>query len=150
MIIVNKWDLAEDKSDTNRQQVKKMVYSYFPHLDFAPIEFTSGLSGYGVHKIFPTILQVWQARHTEIPTNTLRTFLDEVTKEHRPSRGKGTRHPKLLGLRQIGSAPPVFELFIKYRTSLHRSYINYLERKLRERFDFFGTPIIIKLTKMKK
>ena len=150
IIIINKWDLTKDNSDTNRNDVKKMVYSYFPHLDFAPIMFTSGLTGEGVHKIFPTIVDIWEARHTEIPTNTLRLFLEKATKEHRPSRGKGTRHPKLLGIRQLETSPPVFEIIVKYRTSLHRSYVNYLENKLREQFNFFGTPIVIKLKKQRK
>ena len=55
-----------------------------------------------------------------------------------------------MGIRQIGDTPPVFELFVKYRTSVHRSYLNYLENRLREQFDFYGVPIIIKLTKMKR
>lgn len=149
IIILNKWDLAEDNSDSNRQFVKKHIYSHFPHLKFAPIVFTSGKTGYSVHKLFPMIMHVWRARHTEIPNAALEYFLKPVLKKHLPSRGKGTRKPKVLGMRQIGSAPPVFEMFIKYRTSLHRSYVNYIENRLREQFDFLGTPIIIKLKKMK-
>lgn len=150
IILLNKWDLAEDNSDSQRQLVKEMVYAHFPHLDFAPIEFTSGLTGYGVHKIFPTILKVWQGRQTEVGVKALEHFLKQTTKQHRPARGKGTRHPKLMGIRQIDTCPPVFEIFIKYRTSLHRSYVNFIENKLREQFDFTGTPVIIKLTKLKK
>lgn len=150
IIIVNKWDLAEDKSDKNRNQVKKMIYSYFPHLDFAPILFTSGLTGYGVHNIFPEIIKIWNARHTEISDKALEKFLEHVIQKHRPSRGKGVRHPKLLGIRQIEIAPPVFELFIKHKTSLHRSYVEFLENQLREQFDFYGTPIVIKLKKQRK
>ncbi|MBP9761336.1 MAG: ribosome-associated GTPase EngA [Candidatus Magasanikbacteria bacterium] len=150
IIIVNKWDLAEDNSDTKRNEVKKMVYSYFPHLDFADILFVSGKTGYGVQKLFPKIIQIWKARHISIPRQVLKKFLQKVTKEHRPARGKGTRHPELFGLEQINSAPPVFELVVKYRTSLHRSYINYLENKLREEYGFQGTPIVIKLTKAKR
>jgi GTP-binding protein len=150
IIILNKWDLAEDTSDTVRNDIKKMVYAHFPHLKFAPIIFTSGLTGTGVHTIFPMILRVFEARQTEIPPSALSVFLKKATREHRPSRGKGTRHPKLLGMKQLGSAPPVFQVYVKYRTSLHRSYVHYLENRLREHFDFFGTPIIIKLKKMKK
>jgi len=150
IVIINKWDLADDNSDEKRNAVKKMVYSHFPHLDFAPIMFTSGLSGLEVHKIFPMLLKIREARNTQIPTRTLEKFLEYTTKKHRPARGKGTRHPKLLGMRQIGSAPPVFEVMVKYRTSLHRSYVSYLENRLREQFDFFATPVIIKLKKSRK
>ena len=149
IILINKWDLSEERSDTKRNAVKKMVYNHFPHLKFAEILFVSGKTGQDVHKIFLNILKVWQARHTKIPVKALEYFLKNATKQHRPSRGKGTRHPKLLGMRQVNTAPPIFELFIKYRTSLHRSYVNYLENKLREQYDFFGTPIVIQLTKKK-
>lgn len=150
IILVNKWDLAEDNSQSSRSEVQKMVLREFPHLDFAPIIFVSGLTGYKVHSIFPTIMQAWRARHTHVANRALENFLKNVTAEHRPSRGKGTRHPKLLGLRQIDTAPPVLELFVKYRTSLHSSYVNFLKNRLREQFDFIGTPIIMKLHKLKK
>lgn len=150
IILVNKWDLAEDASDTQRNFTKKKIYSYFPHLDFAPIEFVSGLTGVGVHKIFPLIMKVWEARHTRIANRGLENFLEKATKEHRPSRGKGTRHPKLLGMKQLEVAPPVFEVAVKFQTSLHRSYVSYLENKLREEFNFLGTPIVMKLRKIKR
>ncbi|HRH23907.1 MAG TPA: hypothetical protein PK295_04760, partial [Candidatus Magasanikbacteria bacterium] len=60
------------------------------------------------------------------------------------------RQPSIMRFRQINTDPPVFEAFIKYRTSLHRSYLQYLERQLREEFNFEGTPIVIKMTKMKR
>jgi GTPase len=150
IILVNKWDLSDDNSDTKRQEVTKMIRSHFPHLDFAPIILVSGLTGYSVHKIFPELIHAWQARQVKIPVKALEHFLKSAMSVHAPSRGKGTRHPKLMGIRQIGDTPPVFEIFVKYRTSVHRSYLNYLENRLREQFDFYGVPIIIKLTKMKR
>jgi len=150
IILVNKWDLTEETSDKYRNDVTKMIRSHFPHLSFAPILYVSGLTGLKVHDIFPTIMYAWRTRHIEIPEHALEKFLEQTTKQHRPSRGKGTRHPKLLGIHQIGVSPPIFEIFVKYRTSLHRSYINFLKNKLRDQFDFTGTPVIIKLKKLKK
>jgi len=150
IIIVNKWDLAEDNSDHARNEAKKLIYANFPHLDFAPIVFTSGLTGYKVHDIFPLILQAAQARQTEIPNKILDDFIQQASRGHKPARGKGTRHPKIIGMRQLNTDPPIFEMMIKYRTSLHRSYVNYVENRLREQFNFFATPIVIKLSKMKR
>lgn len=149
IVLINKWDLAEKNSETDRKEFLNLIRYTFPHLNFAPVLFVSGLSGYRIHQIFPTIMQAWRARHTMIPPTALRIFLDEITKKKLPARGKGTRHPKILRLKQIGQNPPIFELVIKYRTSLHRSYLNYIENRLRERFDFFATPIVIKLSKSK-
>lgn len=150
IIVVNKWDLVEDHSDTMRNKIKTDIYSVFPHLKFAPIIFTSGKTGYRIHDLFPLIIRAMNARKTAIPNAVLHTFIEEIQKQHRPSRGKGTRHPKIMGLKQINSNPPVFEIYIKYRTSIHRSYIHYIENRLREYFDFTGVPIIIKMTKMKR
>lgn len=150
IILINKWDLAEDNEDSKRNDVKRMVYSYFPHLDFAPILFVSSKTGYKVHDIFPLLMHVWEARHTHVANRGLEKFLEYIMRVHKPSRGKGTRQPTLMGMRQINEAPPVFEIFVKARTSLHRSYLDFVENKLREEFDFLGTPIVIKLTKMKK
>ncbi|MBU0661157.1 ribosome biogenesis GTPase Der [Patescibacteria group bacterium] len=148
IILINKWDLTEENDDTHRNHVQRMVHSYFPHLKFAPIFFVSGKTGEKVHQIFPAILHAWHARQTHIANRALEKFLENATKEHRPARGKGTRHPKLLGMHQVNENPPIFELFIKQQTSLHRSYVHYLENRLREQFDFFATPIVIKLKKV--
>ncbi len=150
IILINKWDLTDDNSDTRRNEVKRMIMAEFPHLSFAEVLFVSGLTGYRVHQIFPVIMQVWQARHLVIPVKTLEFFLKQSVSQHRPARGKGTRFPEILGIRQLGTAPPVIELFIKYRTSLHRSYLHFLENRLREQFDLTGTPVIMKLRKQKR
>ncbi|OGH73772.1 MAG: ribosome biogenesis GTPase Der [Candidatus Magasanikbacteria bacterium RIFCSPHIGHO2_02_FULL_51_14] len=150
IILINKWDLAEEKSDAKRREGKTLVYNQFPHLKFAPIMFVSGKTGYAVHDIFPMMMKIWQARHTEVSDTALEAFLKEVQKRRRPVKGKGTRHPKLYGLQQIGVSPPVFELFMAPKTSIHRSYVNFLENRLREQYDFLGVPIVIKLTKMKR
>ncbi len=150
VIILNKWDLAEDNSDANRQEVKKMIYAHFPHVKFAPIEFVSGKTSYGIHKIFPLLIRAAESRKTLIPGEVLEKFLEDCIAEHKPGKGKGTRRPKILGMRQLDSNPPVFELLIKSKTSLHSSYVNFVERRLRERFDFFASPIIIRMSKIKR
>lgn len=150
VIVLNKWDMIEDNTDAGRNKVKEFIYNTFPHLDFAPIVFVSSKTGYRTHQIFPMIVAIDQARKMQIEQSVLDEFLHRVTHEHRPSRGKGTRHPSITALRQLNAAPPVFEISIKYRTSLHRSYINYLKRQMREEFGFVGTPVIIKMTKMKR
>jgi GTP-binding protein len=150
IILINKWDLAEDNTDEFRNDVKKMIYAHFPHLNFAPILFVSGKTGYKVQQIFPLIIQIATSRQIEVPQKLLDKFLERATKAHKPARGKGTRQPKVLGIRQLNANPPVFEMTVKLKTSIHRSYVNYIENKLREQFGFFGTPIVIKLTKSKK
>jgi GTP-binding protein len=150
IILVNKWDLAEDTSTVQRTHVETMIHAHFAHLKYAPILFVSGLTGLKVHQIFPMIIKAWHGRHTHVANRALEEFLREAMFRRLPTRGKGVNHPKLLGMRQINEAPPIFEVFVKAKTSLHRSYLNYLENRLRERYDFTATPIVIKLTKVKR
>ncbi len=150
IIIVNKWDTADDNDDSFRNEVKNVIYKSFPHLDFAPIIFTSAKTGYRVHQIFPLIIQAWQGRQIEIPSDTLHDFIKRSVKKHLPTRGKGVHHPQILGMSQLRTDPPMFEILIKPKTSVHISYIHFLENRLRAQFGFFACPIIIKMSKLRK
>jgi GTP-binding protein len=142
--------LAKDVTDKMRNEVKQMVYGNFPHIDFAPIVFVSGLTGFRVHTLLPLIMDIWEARHTTVDETDLRQFLRTVTVDHHPTIDKGSRPPEILAMTQEGINPPVFQMLIKYRTSVHISYVHYIERRLREKFNFLGTPVMIKLKKMKR
>jgi len=150
IIVINKWDLAEDNSDNFRNEVKAKTYANFPHLNFAPIVFVSAKTGYRTHQIFPLVERAWNERNIIVPDEALENFLEQISKKRLPSRGKGTRHPKLLRIKQINAGPPIFELSIKSRTSLHASYLNYIKNCLRDRFSFYAAPIIIKIDKVIK
>ncbi len=150
IILINKWDLVEDHSEEFRNKVKERIYADFPHLTFAPIVLTSAKTKYKVHQIFPLIFRAWEERHVIIPDEELQEFIKTATKEHRPSRGKGTRHPQIMAFHQLHNNPPLFEMMIKFKTSVHFSYVRYIENRLRERFGFFATPIVIKLTKLRR
>lgn len=150
IIVINKWDLAEDNTDAFRNEVKKMIYGSFPHLNYAPIIFTSAKSGYRVHQIFPLIERAWMERQITIPDKTLDIFLHQLVKKYLPTKGKGTNFPRILALKQLASAPPIFEIVVKAKTSLGQTYVNFLKNKLREQFSFFATPVVIKIRKNKK
>ncbi len=170
IIVLNKWDLVEDRqkrvsrlgqeknkvsliskdTDAYKNDFKQNIYASFPHLDFAPIIFTSAKTQYKLHQIFPLIFRAWTERHTIVPEAELKEFFKKVTKEHRPSRGKGTKHPEILSFHQLHNNPPMFEMMIKFQTSIHFSYVRYIENRLREKFGFFASPIVIKLTKLKR
>ncbi|MFA6486342.1 MAG: ribosome biogenesis GTPase Der [Candidatus Magasanikbacteria bacterium] len=150
IIVVNKWDTAEENDDAFRNDVKTLINKSFPHLDFAPILFVSAKNGYRVHQIFPLILEAWQARQIELAPEVIHDFIKRSVKKHLPTRGQGVRHPEILGMSQLRTDPPMFEILIKPKTSVHISYIHFLENRLRAQFGFFAVPIIIKMSKMKK
>lgn len=150
IIVVNKWDMADENDDAFRNDSKKLIYKSFPHLDFAPIVFVSAKTSYRVHQIFPLIKQAWDARQIVIEDEAVDIFLKKLVKFKQPTRGKGTRHPKIYALRQLGFNPPMFEIVIKPNTSLHMSYVHFIENRLRQEYGFFAAPIIMKLSKFKK
>lgn len=148
IIVVNKWDTVKEGSDNAvRTAAIKQIARVFPFALYAPAVLVSALEERGVQNIMPLIIKVHEARNRELTEDEVDAFFKEVITKHRPPRGKGTAFPKLLGMKQRGTSPPMFELFIKTRTSLHRSYVSYLENRLRERFDFTGTPIVIRMKK---
>ena len=148
--MVNKWDKADANDDEFRNEVKKLVYGSFPHLKFAPLLFISAKTQYRVQQIFPEIINAFEARHTEITTNALTRFLKKLIKMHLPSRGKGTNYPKILSLKQIASNPPIFEIVVSAKSSLNQSYVQFIKNELRKKFNFYATPIVVKIKKHKK
>lgn len=150
IIVVNKWDLSEDNSDSFRNETKEKIYASFPHLDYAPIIFVSAKNGYRTHQIFPLLLRAAAERQIIVPEDELSDFFKETVHKHKPAKGKGVRHPKILGFNQVHNNPPIFEMAIKSNTSVHSSYAHYVANRLREKFSFFGSPIIIRLKKIKR
>lgn len=150
IIVINKWDTTEDNSDSFRNEVKEKIYAALPHLDFAPIVFTSAATGYRVHQLFPLIAQAFAARQQVVSDDVLKDFMKRMIKKHLPTRGKGVRHPRIVAIRQLATNPPVFDITVKAKTSLHQSYINFLENQMRIEFGFFATPLVMKLSKLKR
>lgn len=148
ILLVNKWDLVPGSSENlTRIAAQKQITRVFPFATYAPVLLMSALKNKGVSNILPLIVKAHEARNRTLTEDEIAAFFKEVIAKHRPPRGKGTKFPKLLGMKQLGAAPPTFELFIKHGTSVHRSYVSYLANRLRERFDFTGTPIVIRMRK---
>lgn len=150
IIIVNKWDKAEGNEESFQKEVKERIYDSFPHLKFAPIVLLSAKTKHNVNKVFPQIMKAWQGRNTLVENDELENFLKEITRKHRPARGKFSAFPKIIGFKQVHAAPPIFEMTVKMKTSIHSSYLNYIKNKLREKYDFYATPIVIRIHKRKK
>lgn len=150
IVLINKWDLMEDQSEEARKKFLEMLAVHYPHIAHAHIMFVSAKTGYKVHDLFAAIVDAYEARRLVIDPLTLDAFLRKVIARHSPTRGKGTNFPKLFSLKQIGSDPPEFQLSVKARTSVHSSYLKFIERMLREDFGFIGAPIVVYAKKTKR
>lgn len=141
VIVVNKWD-AIRKGPTTTKDFTEDIRERMKYLDYAPIVFISALRGQRVGNLLQAIAQVAAAREIRIGTAEMNRFLAEVDFERVTSpAGRPTR---LYYLTQGGVAPPVFIAFTNRSGKLHFSFERFLENRIRERFGFAGTPIVIK------
>ncbi len=142
VILVNKWDIVENKTSTTVNEFTKKIKKEAPHLDFAPILFISAKTGQRVNKIFQYIQEAREFSTKEIATSLLNRVINEATALNPPPSQKGKRL-KIYYSTQAGVVPPTFILFVNDKKLFMTSYVRYIENKLREAFGFFGTPIRI-------
>ena len=112
------------------------------YLDYAPIVFISAEKRQRLEKLVATIAEVAALRRTRIPTAEMNRFLAELDLARVP--GPSHRPLRIYYLTQAGVAPPTFIAFTNRPGKLHFSVERYLENRIRERFDFPGTPIVIR------
>jgi GTP-binding protein len=141
IIVVNKWD-AVKKGPTTTRDYLQMIRRRMKFLDYAPVVFISALHGQKLGSLLKTIAQVAEARRLRVSTSEMNQFLKEVDFERATTpAGKPAR---VYYLTQGGVAPPVFVAFTNRPGKLHFAFERFLENRIRERFGFLGTPIIIK------
>lgn len=118
----------------------KLEYD-FNFLPYAPVLITSSETGQNVTKLFELAAEIDATRHLEVKTSELNKILSEAIIEHPPAGLKNTR-PKLKYIVQTDTCPPWFVVHGRDLGLLHWSYKRFLERKIREKFPFVGTPIM--------
>lgn len=136
ILVVTKTDLDHQDTDT----ILDNLESDFNFAAFAPVVLTSSITGKNVTKIFELATQIDTARHAELKTSDLNKLLEDAVNSHPPAGLKNT-HPKLRYMVQTDTCPPWFVVYGSNLSLLHWSYKRYLERRLREAYDFAGTPI---------
>jgi len=141
ILVVNKWDQIEKDTFTTLKYEDE-IRSRIKYLDYAPLIFISAVSGQRVAKLFSLIDATAAARQARVTTAELNAFLQKVAlhKASVPFNQKVKVHY----MTQVGIAPPTFAVFTNRKIKLHFLLERYLVNKIRERFGFRGTPIILK------
>ncbi len=139
VIVVNKWDTVEDG---NIKEYLKQVRGEFQFLSYVPVVFCSALTKKRVHTIMPEIVKVGENINREIKTSVLNEVINDAYQLNIPPSYKGKRL-KIYFTNQSGTKPPKFTFHVNNKGLVHFSYERYLENKIRESFDFEGTPIIL-------
>ena len=141
IIVVNKWDKVENKEE-EMKKFKNDIRAQFPFLSYAPIVFLSALTKKRLHTLIPEIEKAYENSKKEIKTSVFNSVINEAYMMNLPPTYKGKRL-KIYFASQVGTCPPTFDVQVNSKGLIHFSYERYLENKIRESFDFEGTPIVL-------
>ena len=147
IICVNKWDLVNKSTNTMSEFTKKIRNEY-KFLDYAPVIYLSALKKQRLDTLFDALEMVHEAYYTRIQTSVLNEVLQDAQIMNQAPDFNGGRLKIYFGS-QVDVAPPCIVLFVNNPDFMHFSYKRYIDNRLRETFNFEGTPINIQ-TRMKK
>ena len=139
IFVVNKWDMVKD---TTIQEFENLMRAEFQFATYAPIVFLSALTKKRIHTLMPEIIKVKENIKKEIKTSILNEVINDAYQLNLPPSYKGKRL-KIYFTSQTGINPPKFTFRVNNKGLVHFSYERYLENKIRENFDFTGTPITL-------
>ncbi|MBN2540352.1 MAG: ribosome biogenesis GTPase Der [Bacilli bacterium] len=139
ILVVNKWDTLE-KDEHTMNEWEKTIRSEFKFLKYIPIVYLSAKTKARVKTLFPVLDQVYENYNRRVSTSVLNEVIQEAMilnppKEHRQ------KIVRVYYATQVKVKCPTFVLFVNDTNCMHFSYHRYLENRLRERFDFLGTPL---------
>ena len=141
IIVVNKWDIV-DKETNTMSDFTKNIRNQYKFLDYAPVTYVSALKKSRIETIFKALEMVHEAYYTRVKTSILNQVIQDAQMMNLAPHFNGGRL-KILYASQVSTAPPTFVLFVNNPEFMHFSYERYIENRLRETFNFDGTPIKI-------
>jgi GTP-binding protein len=139
IIVVNKWDAIE-KSQHTMHEWEEKIRNEFRFLSYIPIVFLSAKTKARIHTLFPIIKTTYLNYTRRVSTSLLNEVIQEAV-IITPPKKYNQKMIKIYYATQVKTKCPTFVLFVNDTKALHFSYYRYLENRLRENFDFFGTPI---------
>ena len=140
VLVVNKCDTVSNKDNFIREFTKK-IRAEFQFLSYVPIVFLSAKTKKRIHTLMPEVIKVFENSHRLVKTSILNDVITDAVALNAPPSYKGKRL-KIYFTSQTGVTPPKFTFHVNNKGLVHFSYERYLENKIRESFDFEGTPII--------
>lgn len=148
IIVVNKWDIVNKETNT-MSDYTKIIRQEYKFLDYAPVVFVSALKKSRLDTLFDALKLVHEAYYTRVKTSVLNDVIQDALVLNPTPDFNGGRL-KVFYASQVTTAPPTFVLFVNNPDFMHFSYQRYLENRLRDTFNFEGTPIKILLRERKQ
>ncbi|KQL42264.1 GTP-binding protein Der [Bacillus sp. FJAT-25509] len=141
VIVVNKWDAVEKDEKTMNDFIEN-IRAHFQFLDYAPIVFLSAKTKKRTQTLLPMINKACESHSLRVPTNVLNdVIMDAIAMNPTPTHN-GQRL-RVYYATQVAIKPPTFVVFVNDPELLHFSYERFLENRIRDAFDFEGSPIKI-------
>ncbi|MBI3718006.1 MAG: ribosome biogenesis GTPase Der [Sphingobacteriales bacterium] len=142
VMLVNKWDLVEDKQTNTARDYEKELKNRLAPFNDVPVIFISVKEKTRIHKAVETALEVYENRQRKVPTNELNeVMLKAIEAYHAPVvRGHAI---KIKYISQLPTHTPSFAFFCNFPDDVKTPYRNYLENQLRKNFQFTGVPVRI-------
>jgi GTP-binding protein len=149
VLLLNRWDEVRLDPERNVSVVDDELDQSLPHLSWAPRLYISALTGKGCHRILPEVTKIFAQFDKRIPTARLNEWLKLTVEAHTPPQKHN--HPVRLNYAtQARVRPPTFLVWSNSPEAIKPPYKRYLENRLRETWDFEGTPLRIHFKKKRK
>jgi len=145
IVLVNKWDLIEEKDANTARQGQEALVAKAPFLRYVPFLYVSALTGQRVRKVLDLIVEVAQGRERRVPTAEVNKVLATLIERNAPPQKPG-EEVKLLYASQIATAPPTLAIVSNRPDEVPESYQRYLAHGFREAWPFTGSPLRLKFT----
>ena len=142
VVLVNKWDLVEDKKTNTVKDYEKELKKKFAPFSDVPIIFISVTEKQRIFKSIETALEVYENRIRKIPTSQLNEVMLKAIESYHPPVVRGNA-VKIKYITMLPVHTPTFAFFCNYPDDIKTPYKNYLENQLRENFKLTGVPIRI-------
>ncbi len=142
VVLVNKWDLIEDKQTNTVKEYEEKIKSELAPFTDLPIIFTSTVNKQRIHKALETAIEVYENRKTKIPTSVLNEVMQDIIERYPPPSHKG-KYIRIKYVTQLPTYSPSFVFFCNLPQYIKDSYERFLENQLRKHFNFTGVPIRI-------
>ncbi len=146
IIVVNKWDLIDEKDANTAHRGQEALIEQAPFLRYVPFLYASALTGQRVRNLLELILEVAAARDERVPTAEVNRILEELVQRAAPPQKPGDE-VKLLYASQIGTAPPTIAIVTNRPDDVPESYQRYLVHGFRAAWPFTGSPLRLKFTR---
>jgi GTP-binding protein len=140
VVLVNKWDLVEDKETNTMKEMEEQILERLAPFTDVPILFISALTKQRIHKALEIAMKVYENRMQKIPTSKLNEVMLDVIANYPPPANKG-KFIKIKFVTQLPNYAPSFAFFCNLPQYIREPYKRYLENQMRKHFDFNGVPI---------